>query len=107
MADEHVEPEFGTGALKVTPGHDPRTSRSRRRHGLPAVNFIGEDGRMTDEAGSAIAGLTRPSAPARVVEDLRAEGLLRAEEPYTHNVPSPSAPAPGSSRSSRCSGSAT
>ncbi len=87
VADERVLPEFGTGALKVTPAHAPEDFEIARRHGLPAVNVIGEDGRMTDEAPERYRGLTPAECAARVVEDLRAEGLLRAEEPYTHTVP--------------------
>jgi valyl-tRNA synthetase len=50
VADDHVQPEFGTGALKVTPAHDPQDFEIARRHGLPAVGVIGEDGRMTADA---------------------------------------------------------
>jgi valyl-tRNA synthetase len=87
VADEHVDPSFGTGALKVTPGHDPNDFEIGRRHGLPQVTVIGEDGRMTAEAGEAYAGLTADEARARVLEDLRAQGHVRGEEPYLHTVP--------------------
>jgi valyl-tRNA synthetase len=87
VADEHAQPEFGTGALKVTPAHDPNDFEIARRHGLPMVGVIGEDGRMTAEAGERYAGLTPAEAAARVMDDLRAAGLLRGEEPYTHTVP--------------------
>jgi valyl-tRNA synthetase len=87
VADEHVQPEFGTGALKVTPAHAPDDFEIARRHGLPAVNVIGEDGRMTVEAPERYRGLTPAECAVRVIEDLRAEGLLRGEEPYTHTVP--------------------
>ena len=87
VADEHVDPAFGTGALKVTPAHDPNDFDIARRHGLPEVSVIGEDGRMTALAGEAYAGLTPLECRDRVVADLRALGALRAEEPYTHNVP--------------------
>ncbi|MBY0395331.1 MAG: class I tRNA ligase family protein, partial [Thermoleophilia bacterium] len=87
VADEHVQPEFGTGALKVTPAHDPNDFEIARRHGLPAVGVIGEDGRMTPEAGPAYAGLTPAECAARVLADLRAQGLVRGEEAYTHTVP--------------------
>ncbi len=87
VADDHVLPEFGTGALKVTPAHAPDDFEIARRHGLPAVNVIGEDGRMTDEAPERYRGLTPAECAVRVIEDLRAEGLLRAERPYTHTVP--------------------
>ena len=87
IADEHVDPAFGTGALKVTPAHDPNDFEIGRRHGLEQVSVIGEDGRMTVEAGEAYAGLPTAEAAARVLADLRAAGLVRAEEPYTHTVP--------------------
>ncbi len=87
VADDHVDPEFGTGALKITPAHDPSDFEIARRHGLPAVGVIGEDGLMTPEAGARYAGLTPAEAAERVMSDLRAEGLVRGEEPYTHTVP--------------------
>ena len=87
VADAYVQTEFGTGALKVTPAHDPNDFEIARRHDLPAIGVIGEDGRMTEEAGPAYAGLTPAEAQERVVADLRAQGLVRAEEPYTHTVP--------------------
>jgi len=58
IADERVEREFGTGALKVTPGHDPLDYEIGRDHGLPEITVIGPDGRMNEEAGE-LAGLTR------------------------------------------------
>jgi valyl-tRNA synthetase len=86
VADEHVDPEFGTGALKITPGHDPNDFEIGRRHGLEEIGAIGPDGRMTEAAGR-FAGLTVAEAQAAVVAALREEGLLRAEEPYVHSVP--------------------
>jgi valyl-tRNA synthetase len=86
VADEHVDPEFGTGALKVTPAHDPNDFEIARRKGLPAVGVIGEDGHIT-AAGGDYSGLRPDEARARILEDLRAQGLLRGEEPYTHTVP--------------------
>ena len=53
IADEHVDPEFGTGALKITPGHDPNDFEIGRTHGLEEISVIGEDGRMTAAAGGA------------------------------------------------------
>jgi valyl-tRNA synthetase len=87
IADEHVDPEFGTGALKITPGHDPNDFEIGRRHGLDEVGVIGPDGRMTEEAGDRFAGLTVAEAQAAVVAALREEGALRGEEPYAHSVP--------------------
>jgi valyl-tRNA synthetase len=87
IADEHVDPEFGTGALKITPGHDPNDFDIGRAHGLEEVSAIGEDGRMTEAAGEKFAGLSADEAREAVVEALRREGRIRAEEPYTHSVP--------------------
>jgi valyl-tRNA synthetase len=82
IADPHVEPGFGTGALKVTPGHDADDFAIGQRHHLPVITVIGADARMTAAAG-AYAGLERFEARRRVVEDLRARGHLVREEPYT------------------------
>jgi valyl-tRNA synthetase len=87
VADEHVDPEFGTGALKITPGHDPNDFEIGRRHGLEEIVVIGPDGRLTEEAGERFAGLSAAEAQEAVVAALREEGLLRAEEPYAHSVP--------------------
>ncbi len=86
IADEHVDVEFGTGALKITPGHDVNDFEIGRRHGLEELSVIGEDGRMNDEAGE-YAGMSVAEAQAAVVAALRAEGRLSAEEPYVHSVP--------------------
>ena len=87
IADEHVDPEFGTGALKITPGHDPDDFEIGRRHGLEEITVIGEDGRMTAAAGERFGGMTAAEAHEAVVAALRDEGRLRAEEEYTHSVP--------------------
>ena len=87
IADEHVDPEFGTGALKITPGHDPNDFEIGRKHGLAEIVAIGPDGRLTEEAGERFAGMTAAEAQQAVVAALREEGALRAEEPYTHSVP--------------------
>src|SRR3954454_23906875 len=81
IADEHVDPEFGTGALKITPGHDPNDFEIGRRHGLEEIVVIGPDGRLTAEAGE-FAGMSAAEAQTAVVEALGAEGRLRDEEPY-------------------------
>ncbi|MDX6535426.1 MAG: valyl-tRNA synthetase, partial [Gaiellales bacterium] len=85
IADDYVKPEFGSGAVKITPGHDPNDFEIGRRHGLPELTVIGFDGRMNDEAGE-FAGLTVEEARRRVVERLRKLGLLVAEKPYVHEV---------------------
>ncbi len=61
IADERVDPEFGTGALKVTPGHDPMDFEIGRDHGLPTITVIGPDGRMNEEAGDLV-GKTQEEA---------------------------------------------
>jgi valyl-tRNA synthetase len=87
IADEHVDPAFGTGALKITPGHDPNDFEIGRKHGLEEIVAIGPDGRLTEEAGERFAGMTVAEAQVAVVEALRGEGALSAEEPYVHSVP--------------------
>jgi valyl-tRNA synthetase len=85
IADERVEPEFGTGALKVTPGHDPTDFEIGRAHGLPEPMVIGPDGRMNENAGE-LAGLTQEEAGARVLAWCEERGLLEKREPYRHQV---------------------
>jgi valyl-tRNA synthetase len=87
IADEHVDPEFGTGALKITPGHDPNDFEIGRAHQLPEISVIGEDGRITDEAPDRFHGMTAGEARDAVVAELREHELIRGEEPYTHSVP--------------------
>jgi valyl-tRNA synthetase len=85
IADERVEPEFGTGAVKITPGHDPMDFEIGRDHGLPELTVIGLDGRMNDQAGD-YSLLSQEEAEHRIVDRLRHEGLLEKEEPYRHAV---------------------
>src|SRR5690349_14676216 len=87
IADEYVDPEFGTGALKITPGHDPNDFEIGRKHGLDEISVIGEDGHMTDEAGERYAGKDVSEARELVVSDLRAEGRVSGTQPYVHDVP--------------------
>jgi valyl-tRNA synthetase len=87
IADPRVDPEFGTGALKITPGHDPNDFEIGRAHGLEEVTVIGEDGRMTEAAGARFAGLTAAEARDAVVAALRDQGLVRSEQTYVHSVP--------------------
>jgi valyl-tRNA synthetase len=86
VADEQVDPDFGTGALKVTPGHDPADFEIGRTHGLPELVVIGLDGRMNAEAGE-LEGLTQAEAGERVLAWARERGLLERQEPYRHSVP--------------------
>src|SRR4051812_19042947 len=87
IADEYVDPEFGTGALKITPGHDPNDFEIGRRHGLDEINAIGEDGRMTADAGERFAGLTVDEARDAVIDALREDGLISGTKPHVHDVP--------------------
>jgi valyl-tRNA synthetase len=86
IADERVEPEFGTGALKITPGHDPTDFEIGRTHGLPEPSVIGLDGRMTGDIPEKLIGLTEEEASEYVLEWLRQEGLLEKRESYRHSV---------------------
>ncbi len=87
IADDYVKTDFGTGALKITPGHDPNDFEIGNRHGLERISVIGEDGLMTAQAGERYAGLTVLDARERVVADLEAQGLIRARDEYVHTVP--------------------
>ena len=86
VGDTAIEMEFGTGALKVTPGHDVVDFEIGERHGLPIVNVIGFDGCMTDAAGPKYAGMERFAARAAVAEELEQLGLLERVEDYHHSV---------------------
>jgi valyl-tRNA synthetase len=87
IADEYVKPEFGTGALKITPGHDPNDFEIGRRHGLQQISVIGEDGRITEEAPERFVGMTAAEAQRAVVAELREQGLVARTEEYLHTVP--------------------
>ena len=85
VGDDAVEAEFGTGALKVTPGHDPMDYEIGQRHSLEIVNGMNEDGSM-NVPGLPYDGMPALEARRRIVEELKAQGLLVKEEPYTHEV---------------------
>jgi valyl-tRNA synthetase len=85
VADEAVEKDFGTGALKVTPGHDPMDYEIGQRHGLEVINGMHPDGRM-NVPGLPYDGLPALEARKLVVRDLEAQGFLVKQEPYTHEV---------------------
>ncbi|MDT8435120.1 MAG: valine--tRNA ligase [Gemmatimonadota bacterium] len=86
VADEFVDPEFGSGFVKVTPAHDPNDFEIGRRHDLPEVEVIDGDGRMTGDVPGPYRGLDRFEARRRIVADLEAAGLLEAVVPHAHSV---------------------
>jgi valyl-tRNA synthetase len=81
ITDELAQPEFGTGAVKVTPAHDPNDFQAGLRHNLPQINVMDPRGRMNENAG-AYAGLDRFEARKRVLHDLREQGFLVGEKDY-------------------------
>ncbi|GAB0491634.1 hypothetical protein MMPV_002888 [Pyropia vietnamensis] len=86
IADDYVDREFGTGALKITPGHDPNDYEIGKRHSLPTINLLNKDGTMNEAAGS-FAGQDRVVARESVWAALQASGLAVRTEPYTQRVP--------------------
>lgn len=86
VADEHVDPAFGTGCVKVTPAHDPNDFAIGSRHGLPLITVMAKDGSMNAAAGR-FAGLDRFEARKAVVAAMEAEGFLVKVEPHRHSVP--------------------
>ncbi len=82
IADELAQPEFGTGAVKVTPAHDPNDFEAGKRHGLPQIEVIDEHAKMNANAGP-YSGLDRFAARARIVEDLTEQGFLVGTKDYT------------------------
>ncbi|CAN2045118.1 Valine--tRNA ligase [Candidatus Magnetomoraceae bacterium gMMP-1] len=85
IQDDYVDLKFGTGALKVTPAHDPNDFEIGSRHNLDSIKVIGDDGRMTAEAGE-FAGLDRFKCREKIVEVLEKQGLLKKIEPLKHSV---------------------
>jgi valyl-tRNA synthetase len=85
IADEMVDREFGTGAVKITPAHDPNDFEVGRRHQLPEINVMNNDGKMSAAAG-AYAGLDRFEARKKIVEDLKSQGLLEKVTAHTHAI---------------------
>src|SRR5262245_2223547 len=85
IADDRIDREFGTGALKVTPGHDPLDFDIGRDNGLAEPVVVGPDGRMNDQAGD-LAGLTQEEAGARLLAWAEERGLVEKREPYRHSV---------------------
>jgi valyl-tRNA synthetase len=88
IADDYVKTDFGTGALKITPGHDPNDFEIGNRHGLPHPSAIGEDGCMEgDDVPERYAGLKAAAAREAIVAELDELGLIQRRESYTHTVP--------------------
>jgi valyl-tRNA synthetase len=86
VADDHVDAEFGTGCVKVTPAHDPNDFAIGQRHDLPLITVMAKDGTMNEAAGR-FQGLDRFEARQAVVAAMEAEGFLVKVEPYRHSVP--------------------
>lgn len=85
IEDQHVDSEFGTGLVKITPAHDPNDFEVGNRHDLPRINVMNDDGTMNDKAGK-YAGMDRFDCREQLVEDLKAEGYLIKVEPIVHSV---------------------
>ena len=85
IADEHADPAFGTGALKVTPGHDPNDYEIGKRHHLPFINILNKDGTLNEEAGP-YNGMDRAAARKQLWADMQAAGLVVSERDHVHQV---------------------
>ena len=85
IKDKYVDTSFGTGGLKITPAHDPNDFDIGKRHNLPSVKVIGDDGKMTPDAGS-YEGMDRFECREAVIQALKKEGLLEKIEPYHHSI---------------------
>src|SRR5204862_5962646 len=86
-ADDYVDPKFGSGCVKITPGHDFNDYEVGKRHGLEPINIFRLDAHLNDSAPAAYRGLDRFAARKKILEDLKAQGLLVAEKPYKLRVP--------------------
>jgi valyl-tRNA synthetase len=86
IADELVDPEFGTGCVKITPAHDPNDFEMGQRHNLPLINIMHPDGSLNDNAGP-FAGQDRFIARKNLLSQLESEGILVKTEEYRHVVP--------------------
>ena len=85
VEDTYVDMEFGTGVVKITPGHDPNDFEVGRKHNLPIINIMNDDATI-NENGGAYAGMERYAARKAIVEELDKMGLLVKVEDYSHNV---------------------
>ena len=86
IADDMVDPEFGTGCVKITPAHDPNDYNVGMSHSLDMLNIMNADGSINVNAPNKYVGLTREKARKNIIKDLEAEGLLLKEEDYLHKV---------------------
>jgi valyl-tRNA synthetase len=86
IADEMVDPKFGTGVVKITPAHDENDWQVAQRHNLPLIQVIGFNGRMTEEAGQKYAGMKTAQAREEILNELSELGVLEKEKEYTHRV---------------------
>lgn len=86
IADDFVDIEYGTGAVKITPAHDPNDFDAGKRHDLPMITVIDHEGKMTIEAGEEFRGVKYEDARKQVVEKLKEQGLLVKTEDITHSV---------------------
>lgn len=86
LADAMVSTEFGTGAVKITPAHDPNDFDVAERHDLPKVTVIDHEGKMSGDVPSKYRGLSIENAREAIVEDLKGQGLLLKTEEHVHNV---------------------
>jgi valyl-tRNA synthetase len=86
VADESVDSTFGTGAVKITPAHDFNDEATGKRHNLPSISVIAEDGRMSAEAGERYKGLDRHQCRKKIIADLTELGLLEGEKKHLHSV---------------------
>ncbi|MGH7249882.1 MAG: class I tRNA ligase family protein, partial [Minisyncoccia bacterium] len=86
IADDYVDMEYGTGAVKITPAHDPNDFEIGQRHDLPMISVIDHEGNMSAEAGDAYRGQKLEVARKQIVENLKNQGLLKKTEAITHSV---------------------
>lgn len=86
MPSQYVDREFGTGALKITPGHDPNDYAIGQKVGLPIINIMNKDGTLNENAGKYV-GMDRFAVRKQLWADMESEGLVMKAEPYTLRVP--------------------
>ena len=86
ISDKMVDPEFGTGCVKITPAHDPNDYNVGKNHELEMLNIMNPDGSINSNAPEQYIGLTREDARKKIVNDLNTQGFLLKEEDYNHKV---------------------